>query len=355
MESELGGQAGTPPHHLALSPAATNWLETGHAHPRQEEAGPGPGGDGAVLCIGELLWDSLPAGLFLGGAPFNAACHLHALGVQVEMVTRVGADRLGEEALERVRGYGISTDLIQIDPELPTGFSKVKLEGHGVPRYEIAAPAAWDAIETTPALRQHAAQARAIVFGSLAHRNAVTSATIEGICRGSALKVVDINLRAPHYDAECIRELLERADVVKLNRDELRTLQSWFALPESLHGGAAALGQKFGCQVVCVTLGEKGAALWRHGRFVEHCGYQVEVKDTVGAGDAFLAALLAGLLEDIDDLRLLKRANLVGAYVAAHTGALPAYRAGAMRQIAGADSLAALGLVADGGSALVSS
>lgn len=348
MESELGGDARAPRHKSVPDAAATHWLETEPARPHREEAGPGLGG-GAVLCIGELLWDSLPAGLFLGGAPFNAACHLHAFGVQVDMVSRVGADRLGEEALERARGYGISTDLIQIDSDLPTGFSKVKLDDYGVPKYEIAAPAAWDAIETTEELRRHAAQARAIVFGSLAQRSAVTRTTIEDVCGGSTLKVFDINLRPPYDGRQCVHESLERADVVKLNRDELRILQSWFDLPESLEGAVAALAEKMRCQVVCVTLGKDGAALWRRGRFVEHRGYEVDVKDTVGAGDAFLAALLVGLLEDREDLLLLKRANLVGAYVAAHTGALPVYREDAMTHIAGADPSPALGLIAAGG------
>lgn len=346
MESDIGGDGRPSGHPAASSAAAVPSRNAWEAHADGTASGPGLGGRGAVLCIGELLWDSLPAGLFLGGAPFNVACHLHAFGVRAEMGTRVGADRLGQEALERLRGYGVSTDLVQIDTEVPTGFSKVELDYEGVPKYEIVAPAAWDAIEASSELRQHAAGARAIVFGSLAQRNAVTRATINEICRGSALKVFDVNLRPPYDDPQCVRESLGHANIVKVNGDELQRLRSWFDLPESLGDAIAALAEKFRCQVVCVTFGKDGSALWRRGQLVEHPGYKVDVKDTVGAGDAFLAALLVGLFEGHDDLLLLKRANLVGAYLATHTGALPAYREDAIMDIAGADSSLALDLIA---------
>src|SRR4051812_39611201 len=124
-----------------------------------------------VLCIGELLWDSLPAGLFLGGAPFNVAGHLHALGVPVGMVSRVGRDRLGSEALQRLARNGIATDLVQVDPALPTGFVSVLVDEQGVPAYDILAPAAWDFIDVGDGVLERAAQAAAVVFGSLAQRS----------------------------------------------------------------------------------------------------------------------------------------------------------------------------------------
>src|SRR5918911_4746997 len=123
-----------------------------------------------ILCVGEVLWDALPAGLFLGGAPFNVACHLRAAGMPVTLVSRVGADLLGEEALRRVARYGVGTDLVQVDPALPTGFVRVTIDDAGNPEYEIVEPAAWDAIEPTDALLARAAGARAVVFGTLAQR-----------------------------------------------------------------------------------------------------------------------------------------------------------------------------------------
>ena len=286
-----------------------------------------------VLCVGEVLWDALPAGLFLGGAPFNVACHLRAAGVPVAMVSRVGADRLGEEALRRAAWYGVATDLVQVDPALPTGFVRVTLEPSGDAEYEIIAPAAWDAIAPSDALLQRAAEARAIVFGSLAQRSAVTRATIERLWDTDAPLVFDVGLRPPFDDRDVVRRSLRRAAIVKLTDEELRRLAAWFDLP----GGAApaartadllptvtALAETFGCGTVCVTRGREGAALWRDGRWTEHAGFEVEVRDTVGSGDAFLAVLLAGLLSGAEDRVLLQHASLIGAYVATQSGAVPA-------------------------------
>lgn len=278
-----------------------------------------------VLCIGEVLWDSLPAGLFLGGAPLNVASHLHAQGMQVAMVSRVGSDRLGEEARLRMGRQGISTDLIQVDPELRTGFVKIALDEDGIPAYEICQPAAWDAIELTDTLLQRAAAARVIVFGCLAQRSAMTRRTIQRLCEAPALKVLDTNLRAPYEDAEIVRQSLEGADLVKLNEHELQQLGSWYGLPSDLREGTAAVAEKFNCQMVCVTRGPAGAALWHQGKWCEHPGFKVEVRDTVGSGDAFLATLLAGLLHGMEDDELLQRANLMGAYVATQLGAVPPY------------------------------
>ena len=150
-----------------------------------------------VLCVGEVLWDALPAGLFLGGAPFNVACHLRAAGVPATLVSRVGADHLGEEVRARAERYGVGTDLLQVAPALPTGFVRVAVDDAGDARFEIVAPAAWDAIEATPALLARAADARAVVFGSLAQRNVVTRATVERLWEGPEMLPTLAELRAP--------------------------------------------------------------------------------------------------------------------------------------------------------------
>ena len=284
---------------------------------------PLPESSAEVLCIGELLWDALPAGLFLGGAPFNVACHLRAAGVSAAMVTRVGADQLGDEARRRVARYGVGTDLLQVDSSLPTGFVRVTVADDGSAEYDIVEPSAWDNIAATEALLGRAAKAQAIVFGSLAQRTPVTRDTIRRVLETSALKVLDVNLRPPYDDRDIIRRSLERADVVKLNEDEMRRLASWFELRGTLRKTVAALADRFDCRTVCVTRGGNGAALWNGGRWTEHPGFEVEVRDTVGAGDAFLAVLLAGLLKSTDDDALLQHANLIGAYVATQHGAVP--------------------------------
>lgn len=282
-----------------------------------------------VLCVGEVLWDSLPSGLFLGGAPFNVACHLRAAGVPVSLVSRVGADRLGEEATARVARYGVGTDLVQVDHGLPTGFVRVRVSQDGDASYEILAPAAWDAIEATDQLLARAAAARAIVFGSLAQRAPASRATIERLWDTEALLVFDPNLRPPDDDVRIVRRSLERAAMVKVTVRELRQLARWFELPGGTNENVpllrtvAALAEAFKVHTVCVTRGREGAALWRDGRWAEHPGFEVEVRDTVGTGDAFLAVLLAGLLGGADDQSALHHASLMGAYVATQTGAVP--------------------------------
>jgi fructokinase len=277
-----------------------------------------------VLCVGEVLWDALPEGLFLGGAPFNVACHLRAAGTPVTMVSRIGKDRLGDEVLRRAARYGVTTDLVQVDDALPTGFVRVDVDEVGNPTYEILAPAAWDAIAPTPALLARAENARAIVFGTLAQRQAVSRATIQRLWDAKALMVVDVNLRTPFEDREIVRRSLERADVVKLSDEELRSIADWFDLPADSRKAVAALAEMFACRVVCVTRGSDGAGLWHDGNWSDHPGFKVEVRDTVGAGDAFLAVLLAGLLAGGADAAILQHANLIGAYVATQFGAVPA-------------------------------
>lgn len=276
-----------------------------------------------VLCVGELLWDSLPEGLHLGGAPFNVAAHLHALGVPAAILSRVGCDSLGSEARVQVARHGIATDLIQGDESLPTGLVTVTLDEQGVASYQIGFPAAWDTIEMVDRLSQYATAARAILFGSLAQRSPTSRATIQRLCALNTLRVFDVNLRPPYDDVEVVRASLEIASVVKLNEQELQQLGRWFGLPRRLQEAANALGEAFGCETICITRGADGAALLRGGRWSTHPGFRVDVVDTIGSGDAFLAAFLRGYLEGLNDERLLAQANLMGAFVATRRGAVP--------------------------------
>lgn len=286
-----------------------------------------------VVCVGEILWDSLPAGLLLGGAPFNVAAHLSALGTRAGLVSRVGADRLGIEAVARATRLGVATDLIQTDLALPTGFVAVSIDDDGTPAFEILAPAAWDAIELTEEGLRKASQARAVVFGSLAQRADRSRRTIRRLCEGPALKVFDVNLRPPYEDLQIVRDSLTWADVVKLNEQELERLGGWYGLPRGTHQAAVALAELAGLRTVCITRGSAGAGLLRDGRWSEHPGFTVDVVDTVGAGDAFLAALLQGLLGREDDAEVLRRACLLGAFVAGRPGALPRHDGEALARI----------------------
>ena len=286
-----------------------------------------------ILCVGEILWDALPDGLFLGGAPFNVAAHLHALHQKVAFVGRVGDDRLGHEAFRRMRARDLSTDLVQVDDSRPTGFVQVDLGDAEEPGYHILEPAAWDAIAFTDPLRQYAKHADALVYGSLAQRAAPSRRTIERLWEADLLRVFDVNLRPPFVDRAVVTRSLEAADVVKCNDDELRRLRDWFDLPEEVETATAALAVAFECTCVCVTAGGDGAWLWMDGEVSHHSGYAVDVEDPVGAGDAFLAALLTGVLGGWTGTDLLGPANRLGAYVAARSGALPAYSAGTFAEI----------------------
>lgn len=277
-----------------------------------------------VLCLGEVLWDSLPNGLFLGGAPFNVAYHLKSLGTDASVVSCVGDDVLGHIALQRIREKKLSLDLLQTEPEVSTGLVNAAIDPAGNASYEIVAPSAWDFIRTTPALTAAASQARVLVFGSLAQRAPVSRQTIRELLEGDALKVFDANLRPPFDDPDIVRESLRRARVVKLNDDEFARLTRWFDLPAGLREGAAALADRFGPRTLCITRGARGAALWNAGRFSEHPGFKVPVKDTVGSGDAFLASFLKGLMDGATDDMLLQTANAHGAFVATRDGATPA-------------------------------
>jgi fructokinase len=279
-----------------------------------------------IVCVGEILWDALPDGLFLGGAPFNVACHLHALKEEVAFVSRVGDDVLGEEALRRLPARGLDAAFVQVDDDLSTGFVRVALaDDTGEPDYEILEPVAWDAIALTAPLQRRAERADALVYGSLAQRAATSRQTIQRLCEIDALRVFDVNLRPPHVAREVIAHSLRAADVVKLNEHELRRLRGWFDLADGAEAAMAGLADTFGCTAVCVTWGGDGAWLWQDGDCAHHPSYPVDVADTVGAGDAFLSVLLAGLLDGRGGAALLDLANRLGAYVASHSGAFPAY------------------------------
>ncbi len=277
----------------------------------------------AILCVGEILWDSLPNGLFLGGAPFNVAYHLKSLGADAMMVSSVGRDVLGRIIRQRIREKGLSTEYLQTEPDVPTGLVNVSLDGQGAPTFEIVAPAAWDMIRMTPDLAVTASSASALVFGSLAQRSELSAATIRQLLAISRLNVFDVNLRPPFDSKAVVQESLARSQIVKLNDQELLRLAGWFALPREMKAAAAALAGQFGPRMVCITQGPNGAALWNDGWWTRHPGFRVQVRDTVGAGDAFLASLLKGYLEGWGDEQMLRSANAHGAYVASKDGATP--------------------------------
>jgi len=285
-----------------------------------------------VICFGEILWDFLPDGLHPGGAPFNAAYHLRQLGRRPRLVSAVGRDVLGDELLRRLRHWNLDPGGIARRRDRPTGIVRAALAARGDARYEIAAGAAWDRIVLSAGTRRAAGAARAFLFGSLAQRSAANRRALERLLAGApagAWFAFDVNLRPPYDDPALVRALARRATLLKLNAAEAARLAAGAGeRPGREEGDARALAARTGCPTVCVTAGARGAGLLRGGTWRWEPGRPVRVEDTVGAGDAFLAALIHHLLDDrLPDRAILARACRLGEWVASRRGATPAYDA----------------------------
>ena len=277
-----------------------------------------------VVCYGEVLWDSFPDSRVAGGAPMNVAIRLQSLGVAARVVSRVGRDAAGLALRDFIQARGVDTGLIQDDGALPTGEVLVSLDRDGNASFDIVWPVAWDRIDLVEQATQAVASADAFVYGSLACRDEVSRGTLLALLRHARYRVFDVNLRPPHSRPDVVEALMREADLIKLNHDELDAIAAAAGGP----GGAIAermrwLAGHTGAGGVCVTRGGDGAMLFLRGKVHACAGFQVEVADTVGAGDSFLAALLAGLLDAQDPDLALAFACRVGAAVAARRGANP--------------------------------
>jgi fructokinase len=285
--------------------------------------------------FGEILWDCLPSGRHAGGAPFNVAAHLVQLGVSASLLSAVGQDPLGEEILEVARHKGVNVQLIsRARTGLATGTVLAVVDAMGNATYEIVQPVAWDEIEVSAQALEAVAKASAFIFGSLASRSPYNREQLESllVLKGP-LKFFDVNMRPPFAGPERIVELAARADVVKLNHDEVGQIVSWLrtgkptANPpgnaDAVAEDCAAISKATNAPRICVTMGSAGAALWDRGTLVFAEAPKVIVKDTVGAGDAFMAGLMVGLTRGADTQTVLETACRLGAIVASHDGATP--------------------------------
>ncbi len=276
-----------------------------------------------ILCFGEILWDAFGDTKVAGGAPMNVARHLVQQGANVSFASSVGSDESGKGLVEFLKANGLYSNLIQTDA-LPTCEVTVQLDAHGHATYIIPQPVSWDNIQPTAALTEAANAASAIVFGSLACRDVASKNTLLGLLASSkALKVFDVNLRPPHYTLSTIEELCQKADVIKMNEDEAELLASEGI--EGLENKIIYFQKKYGSQIICVTRGEHGAIVWRNNQFFEHPGFKVQVVDTVGAGDSFLATFISGILNDTPMDKTIEKACKIGGFVASKRGANPVY------------------------------
>lgn len=278
----------------------------------------------AVVAIGEILWDVFPDDRRIGGAPANFVYYLNKLGESAALISRVGQDSLGVQALAACRSAGLITDFIQKDYVHPTGRVRVELDEKGIPDFEIEKDAAWDFLEEEQTFCTLIDTARAVYFGTLAQRSEKSRGTIQNLLRrsgGRCWKVLDLNLRSPYYDRQVVESSLNLANVLKLSLDELNIISGYFSLSGTEAEKLKTLREKFSLQVVALTLGSEGSLIVNRDRESRHPGYLVNVVDTVGAGDAFTAALVFGLLKNIGLDEISKMANQLASFVCTRKGA----------------------------------
>jgi len=277
-----------------------------------------------VLCFGEVLWDAFGDEKKAGGAPMNVARHLVQQEVDTIFASRVGADPSGRELVDFLKNNGLYSDLIQLDDILPTCEVTVHLDENKQATYVIPELVSWDNIQTENTLTSAATAAKAIVFGSLACRKETTRKTLLNLLdETSALRIFDVNLRPPHYTLSTIETLAARATVVKMNEEEASLLIGGSS--GSLKDKVAEFYAKYHAKTICVTRGGHGAIIWHDQQFYEHPGFKVKVADTVGAGDSFLATLIAGILHQEPMQEVLVKACAIGAFVTSKRGANPVY------------------------------
>ena len=306
-----------------------------------------------ILGLGELLWDVLPEGPRLGGAPANFTVMAGRLGNHAAILSRVGSDELGRRALnelEQLDGMPADASSVQLDAEHETGRVTVAFEG-GQPSYTIHDPVAWDFLELSDEWVQLAERADAVCFGSLAQRNQRSRETIQalvGLTREDCVRVFDVNLRAPFYSGEVIQNSLELATVVKMNDAEVPLVLGLMGLDsqvgsdlvgglDALRAGALCLLREFpALKMVAVTRGGDGSLLVTREAWDQHPGIATNVEDTIGAGDAFTAAMTHYLLRGASLSTLNEAGNRWGSWIASQAGAMPALPADLQAQIAAA-------------------
>jgi fructokinase len=283
-----------------------------------------------VIGVGEILWDLIGASEYLGGAVLNFSVQTARLGHRVSLVSAVGDDRRGRLAIRQARALGLSTQFIRTIPHHPTGIVTVTVDPDGQPSYLIHRPAAYDFASLDDA--DFAALAYPppdwIAFGTLLSMHPAARQLLRTVIQRfpHARRFYDINLRRDSYTPELISSLLELAHVVKLNDVEVGMLQQLFRTGETtLEAFCRSAAARFGWQSLCITRGNEGCALLLEGHYLEVPGYRVTVADTVGAGDAFAAALLHGIESGWRPQRVADFANRLGAFVASRSGGVPAW------------------------------
>jgi fructokinase len=290
-----------------------------------------------VIGLGEVLWDMLPSGKVLGGAPANFAYMANVLGDKGIIASRVGTDSLGVEACTAIQDLGLDILYIQRDEAYDTGAAKVTIDSSGQPNFTIEQAVAWDYLQWSPEWEELSARADVICFGSLAQRSPVSAATIDRFLantREDALRVFDANLRQSFYTRDALCQSFQNADIVKINDIELLQLSRLFNLGTGSNESLArTLLEDFDLKLVCLTRGARGSLLVSKNQAAEHPGFRVKVADAVGAGDAFTACLVHHYIRGYSLQEISDFANRFASWVATQTGATPPVSSGQLRQI----------------------
>ena len=285
---------------------------------------------GPVLVFGEVLFDQFPDHRRLGGAPFNYAFHLHQMGIPVKFVSRVGSDDAGKEILEFARQNDFPTEGIQVDPDHPTGEVRVTLDSSGVPKFDILPERAFDYIVLNPHIESLWDQEIPFIyFGTLIQRHTVSAQTLKKILEtfySRSTLMSDLNLRAPFYNREVVEFSMNIGDLIKISDGELHEIKSLLQISASRNGLIQHLLEQFGLGFICITRGREGSELFVNGdpnRVRVPAIENVEVVDTVGAGDAYTAMLTAGYLASWPRQSMLEQATRFASRICGIPGALP--------------------------------
>ena len=279
-----------------------------------------------VVCFGEVLWDIFPSGSRAGGAPFNVAYNLFKMGIDTKMLSRIGNDELGHRLLNQIQNWGITTDFIQVDQEKATGTVLADFDEHGEAIYEIVQEAAWDFIQPLPEHKKLIENAEAFVFGSLITRNKTSQGTLLELLEYSKFRVFDVNFRPPFIDFQFIKKLLHKADLVKMNKAELRTILEYLGedyIDEDT--SIRHLQAYFNLNEIVLTKGSKGARYFTGDTAYNFPAVHIEIADTVGSGDSFLAGFLSKRIQGRSPEEIMKQAPSLGAFITSKAGACPDY------------------------------
>lgn len=277
-----------------------------------------------IICFGEVLWDVFPTHKKIGGAPLNVALRLHSFKNEIAIISSVGDDANGKELKEYLKEQGVSTAYIQTNSKHETSKVVVTLDENGTASYSIKQPCAWDYIQLDEKLISLVNSADAFIFGSLVSRNKESEETLKKLLTVSKFSIFDVNLRPPHYQTDKLKTLMDKADFIKFNDDELFEINKSIGYEnDSILKNIEHIAKVTNTSHICVTKGSEGAVLYYNKKIYRNKGYTVVVADTVGSGDSFLATLIDGLLKKENPQKAIDTACAIGALVAKNHGANP--------------------------------